>query len=220
MHRKPHSDKSNNFIFVIDNANTKQRSQQSLEVTVNDITTMRGEITRDAKKGDRLRGVKSVTPVTVRSLIKTYEEATKGVTTVAGGEIVPANEFSDIELAAQTFGFSPLRIGMAYDARSAIKGTQPEIRHERNFLLQRYFNTVMGKGNTSDILDDNQEFNHVNPGNGISEESILKSVRAKQRARVKKQSGVGLERKDEHLPKLGRFGGYSVKAHQRVSFLY
>lgn len=160
-------------------------------------------------KGDWLGGVKSVTPAAVRNLVKTYEEATKGVTTAAGDEIVPADEFSGIELAAQAFGFSPSRIGMAYDARSAVKGAQSEIQRERSLLLQRYFRTVMEKGDTSDILDDIQEFNHANPENGITGESIVKSVRAKQRARVKKQRGVALSRKDEHLRKLGRFGDYS-----------
>lgn len=160
-------------------------------------------------KGDWLGGVKDVTPAAVRNLVKTYEEATKGVTTASGDEIVPADEFTGFELAAHALGFSPSRIGMAYDARSAIKGAQSEISRERSLLLQRYFQTVMEKGDTSDILDDIQEFNRANPENGITGESIVKSVRAKQRARAKKQRGVALSRKDEHLRKLGRFGDYS-----------
>ncbi|MBJ3591164.1 hypothetical protein JGC56_08390 [Salmonella enterica subsp. enterica serovar Saintpaul] len=144
----------------------------------------------------------------MRNLVKTYEEATQGVTTASGDEIVPADEFTGFELAAHALGFSPSRVGMAYDARSAVKGAQSEISRERSLLLQRYFQTVMEKGDTSDILDDIQEFNRANPENGITGESIVKSVWAKQRARAKKQRGVALSREDEHLRKLGRFGDY------------
>ncbi|MEG0533780.1 MAG: hypothetical protein RR610_21130, partial [Citrobacter sp.] len=44
------------------------------------------------------------------------------------------------------------------------------------------------------------------PTNAITGEIILKAMRQKQKARLKKERGLALGRKDEHLRTLGRFG--------------
>jgi hypothetical protein len=52
------------------------------------------------------------------------------------------------------------------------------------------------------------EGNRSNPTNAITGEIILKAMRKKQKARLKKERGLALNRKDEHLRVLGRFGDY------------
>lgn len=52
------------------------------------------------------------------------------------------------------------------------------------------------------------EVNRSNPTNAITGEIILKAMRQKQKARLKKERGLALSRKDEHLRTLGRFGSY------------
>lgn len=159
-------------------------------------------------KGDWLGGIQTVTPAAVKNLVKTYAEATQGVTTSSGEEIVPADEFTHFELAAQAFGFSPSRIGLAYDARSAVKNVQSELSNRRAQLLQRYFENAMRGDDDEGVLEDIQAYNRSNPTNAITGEIILKAMRQKRKARLKKERGLALSRKDEHLRTLGRFGSY------------
>ncbi|HBG9398460.1 TPA: PLxRFG domain-containing protein [Citrobacter freundii] len=159
-------------------------------------------------KGDWLGGIQTVTPAAVKNLVKTYAEATRGVTTSSGEEIVPADEFTHFELAAQAFGFSPSRIGLAYDARSAVKNVQSELSNRRAQLLQRYFANAMRGDDNGEVLEDIQAYNRSNSTNAITGEIILKAMRQKQKARLKKERGLALSRKDEHLRTLGRFGSY------------
>lgn len=159
-------------------------------------------------KGDWLGGIQTVTPAAVKNLVKTYAEATRGITTSSGEEIVPADEFTHFELAAQAFGFSPSRIGQAYEARSAVKNVQSELSNRRAQLLQRYFANAMSGDDNEGVLDDIQAYNRSNPTNAITGEIILKAMRQKQKARLKKERGLALSRKDEHLRVLGRFGSY------------
>ncbi|MDE9619863.1 hypothetical protein [Citrobacter portucalensis] len=58
------------------------------------------------------------------------------------------------------------------------------------------------------VLEDIQAYNRSNPTNAITGEIILKSMRQKQKARLKKERGLALSRNDEHLRMLGRFGSY------------
>ena len=159
-------------------------------------------------KGDWLGGIQTVTPAAVKNLVKTYAEATRGITTSSGEEIVPADEFTHFELAVQAFGFSPSRIGQAYNARSAVKNVQSELSNRRAQLLQRYFANAMSGDDNGDVLEDIQAYNRSNPINAITGEIILKAMRQKQKARLKKERGLALSRKDEHLRTLGRFGSY------------
>lgn len=159
-------------------------------------------------KGDWLGGIQTVTPAAVKNLVKTYAEATRGVTTSSGEEVVPADEFTHFELAAQAFGFSPSRIGLAYDARSAVKNVQSELSNRRAQLLQRYFANAMRGDDNEGVLDDIQAYNRSNPTNAITGEIILKAMRQKQKARLKKERGLALSRKEEHLRTLGKFGSY------------
>lgn len=159
-------------------------------------------------KGDWLGGIQTVTPAAVKNLVKTYSEATNGVTTSSGEEVVPADEFTGFELAAQAFGFSPSRIGQAYDARTAIKNVQSDLSGRRTQLLQLYFVNAMAGDDNSDVLEDIQAYNRSNPTNAITGEVIVKTIRQKQKARLKKERGLALSRKDEHLRALGRFGNY------------
>ncbi|ORT71133.1 hypothetical protein B6S66_21060 [Citrobacter werkmanii] len=159
-------------------------------------------------KGDWLGGIQTVTPAAVKNLVKTYAEAIRGISTSSGEEIVPADEFTNFELAAQAFGFSPSRIGQAYDARSAVKNVQSELSNRRAQLLQRYFANAMSRDDNGEVLEDIQAYNRSNPTNAITGEIILKTMRQKQKARLKKERGLALSRKDEHLRRLGKFGGY------------
>lgn len=159
-------------------------------------------------KGDWLGGIQTVTPAAVKNLVKTYAEAIRGISTSSGEEIVPADEFTNFELAAQAFGFSPSRIGQAYDARSAVKNVQSELSNRRAQLLQRYFANAMSGDDNGEVLEDIQAYNRSNPTNAITGEIILKTMRQKQKARLKKERGLALSRKDEHLRRLGKFGGY------------
>lgn len=83
-------------------------------------------------KGDWLGGIQTVTHAAVRNLAKTYNEATHGVTTASGEEVLAPDEFTPFELAAQAFGFTPSRIAQAYDSRTAIKNAQAEYAGERS----------------------------------------------------------------------------------------
>lgn len=53
-----------------------------------------------------------------------------------------------------------------------------------------------------------QAYNRGNPTNAITGEVIVKAIHQKQKARLKKERGLALSRKDEHLRALGRFGNY------------
>lgn len=158
--------------------------------------------------GDWIGGTKAVTPAIIRNVVKAYEEGTRGVTTSSGEEVVPADEFTGFELAMQSLGFSPSRIEQAYSARSAVKDAQTELSGRRSQLLQQYFMNSTNGDDNSDVLEDIQAYNRGNPTNAITGEVIVKAIRQKQKARLKKERGLALSRKDEHLRALGRFGNY------------
>lgn len=158
--------------------------------------------------GDWIGGTKAVTPAIIRNVVKAYEEGTRGVTTSSGEEVVPAVEFTGFELAMQSLGFSPSRIEQAYSARSAVKDAQTELSGRRSQLLQQYFMNSMNGDDNSEVLEDIQAYNRGNPTNAITGEVIVKAIHQKQKARLKKERGLALSRKDEHLRALGRFGNY------------
>ena len=87
---------------------------------------------------------------------------------------------------------------------------QSELSNLRAQLLQRYFaNAMRGDGNEG-VLEDIQAYNRSNPTNTITGEIILKAMRQKQKARLKKERGLALSRRDEHLRMLGRFGKFET----------
>lgn len=108
----------------------------------------------------------------------------------------------------QSLSFSPSRIKQAYSARSAVKDAQTELSGRRSQLLQQYFANSMNGDDNSGVLEEIQAYNRGNPTNAITGEVIVKAIRQKQKARLKKESGLALSRKDEHLRALGRFGNY------------
>ena len=160
-------------------------------------------------QGDWLGGIQTVTPAAVKNLVKTYSEATRGITTASGEDVVAPDEFTGFELAAQAFGFTPSRIGQAYDARTAIKNAQSDASLERSQLMQRYFAGTMNDADNSDVLDDIEDYNRSHPSNPITGEMIVRAVRQKQKDRLRKARGLALSKKDESLRALGRFGDYS-----------
>ena len=159
-------------------------------------------------KGDWLGGIQTVTPAAVKNLVKTYSEATRGITTSSGEEVVPASEFTGFELAAQSLGFTPSRIAQAYDARTAVKSVQSDLSGRRSRLLQQYFMNVINGDDNSEVLEDIQAYNRSNPTNPITGDVIMRAIREKQKSRLKKERGLSLSAKDEHLRKLARFGKY------------
>lgn len=108
----------------------------------------------------------------------------------------------------KTRRFSPSRIEQAYNARSAVKDAQTELSGRRSQLLQQYFANSMNGDDNSSVLEDIQAYNRGNPPNAITGEVIVKAIRQKQKARLKKERGLALSRKDEHLRALGRYGNY------------
>lgn len=158
--------------------------------------------------GDWLRGIQTMAPAGIKNLVKSYREGTEGETTQSGEEVVPASDFNMFELGAQSLGFTPSRISQAYDSRTAIKNAQSDLSTQRSQLIQSYFSNVMSSNNNAGTLNDIADYNRSNPTNAISGDTLVRAVREKQRARLRKERGLALSRKDEHLRELGRFGNY------------
>ncbi len=158
--------------------------------------------------GDWLRGIQTMAPAGIKNIVKSYREGTEGETTQSGEEVVPASDFNMFELGAQSLGFTPSRISQAYDSRTAVKNAQGELADQRSQLIQSYFSNVMSGSDNSGVLDQITDYNRSNPTNLISGDTLVRAIRQKQQARLRKERGLALSRKDEHLRALGRFGDY------------
>lgn len=152
-------------------------------------------------EGDVARGAELMAPNFIEYLLKAGRYSAEGVTNWRKDEIVPADELSVGDLAAQAFGFTPSTVNKQYAQNSAIMLYQQRITNRRAHLMAQYW-LAMQVGDEEQkaaTVKEMRDFSRKNPGKAITPDDVRASMRSRARASAKMKNGMPLDAGLEHL---------------------
>ena len=144
-------------------------------------------------QGDVYRFLEGVTPMAgMRNIAKSIRLSNEGALTTRGEPII--EDVSLIETALQAVGFTPQRLAGQYQLNAWQKDTEKQILDRRQSLLNQYFNArTRGDFETaSDVNDEIQNFNLLNPEKGLKITSETLAASARTRAQQSKDTKAGI----------------------------
>ena len=167
------------------------------------------------RQGETERGVELLMPKIVRDVMRAARYADSGVTTAAGAQVIPADELSPLQLAAQAAGFQPQAALGAYNNRIAVSTAQQQLQERRSALL-RQFVEAANSSNPSAMRDVRRavaQYNAARQQDGalsqvITEASMYRALRERRRQNDQLRGGVSLSRNQADLRR------YSVDADE------
>lgn len=152
------------------------------------------------RDGKTYRGIETMSPKFVKDLMRTARFANEGATTLRGDPLV--DNFKPGELLAQMMGFTPAVIAEQYERNSSLKNAEKRILDERRNLIDRYAaaNKLDDVEEQDAILDEMDKFSDKYPEVKITPQTIMQSLKARQRFSDRTEGGVTLNPKlDERL---------------------
>lgn len=144
------------------------------------------------------RGVETMVPAAVRSLLRAGRYWQEGATTLNGESIA---EVSGAGVISQALGLSPLKVAEQYEKNSEIKGADAKLTRRRQQLMNRYFMAVKQGDSESarQALAQIRVFNSVNPQYGITRQTLERSQHARARHAALSDHGITATRRMKSL---------------------
>lgn len=158
-----------------------------------------GKAAQLAREGHTGRAWESAVPKFARDWFKSARYADEGVMTKRGDPIL--DELSVWQIALQANGFTPLEVSEQYGKNNALSGAARRIADRRKLLLNRY---ALAKRNMDDslvsqVLDDIERFNELQPTMKITAAHRVKSLVQRKKLSENAVNGVILPKKLAHL---------------------
>lgn len=144
-------------------------------------------------QGDVYRFLEGVTPMAgMRNIAKSIRLNKEGALTTRGDPII--EDVSLTEAALQAVGFVPQRLAGQYQLNAWQKDTEKQILDRRQSLINQKFNArARGDYDTeSDVNDEIQKFNTMNPEKGLRITSETIAASARTRAQQSKDTKAGI----------------------------
>lgn len=139
-------------------------------------------------EGEIYRGIESMSPSSLRSILRAMRYETEGgATTKRGDQIVPTSNW---DVALQLLGYTPENYARTQEATGREKRKTEAARNRKNKLYKRY-NDALGEGDYEalrEVLKDMAEFSREYPENGKFD--LAKSRRGFQQRSEEMISGV------------------------------
>jgi hypothetical protein len=179
------------------------------------LETMLGPVTRIGSDffagmkafadGDKIRGLELMLPKALRDIIKSGRYATEGVEAWNKEKIIDGLGW--LELSGQLLGFTPSNVAEMYEGKSAIKNREKTLDLRRQRIINQYVNSLREKDidRKKESMAMIRHWNKKNPTMAITNDTLIRSRRAKGRLKAQTKRGVYLRKGKEVLRGTGRF---------------
>lgn len=159
----------------------------------------------ELKDGYGMRGVETMSPVFLRSPLRSIRYATEG--SIDKTKVVIKDDVGMLSLAAQAVGFSPSEVRLATEGRSAIYSHTKRLDNRRDDLMNDYVRAVQrdDMDGQKEIWAEIQAFNQKNPSRRISRVQAMQSLRQREKRVKQAEHGIYLPNKKREDADIGRF---------------
>ncbi|WP_286713011.1 PLxRFG domain-containing protein [Acinetobacter sp. UBA2581] len=156
-------------------------------------------------QGHGMRGVETMSPVFLRSPLRSIRYATEGAQDKTG--VMIKDDVGVFSLAAQAVGFSPSEVRLATEGRSAIYSHTKRLDKRRTELMNDYVRAVQrdDMDGQKEIWAEIQAFNQKNPSRRISRVQAMQSLRQREKRVKQAEHGIYLPNKKREDADIGRF---------------
>ena len=156
-------------------------------------------------QGHGMRGVETMSPVFLRSPLRSIRYATEGAQDKTG--VMIKDDVGMFSLAAQAVGFSPSEVRLATEGRSAIYSHTKRLDKRRTELMNDYVRAVQrdDMDGQKEIWAEIQAFNQKNPSRRISRVQAMQSLRQREKRVKQAEHGIYLPNKKREDADIGRF---------------
>lgn len=156
-------------------------------------------------QGHGMRGVETMSPVFLRSPLRSIRYATEGAQDKTG--VMIKDDVGMFSLAAQAVGFSPSEVRLATEGRSAIYSHTKRLDKRRTELMNDYVRAVQrdDMDGQQEIWAEIQTFNQKNPSRRISRVQAMQSLRQREKRVKQAEHGIYLPNKKREDADVGRF---------------
>lgn len=156
-------------------------------------------------QGHGMRGVETMSPVFLRSPLRSIRYATEGAQDKTG--VMIKDDVGMLSLAAQAVGFSPSEVRLATEGRSAIYSHTKRLDKRRTELMNDYVRAVQrdDMDGQKEIWAEIQAFNQKNPSRRISRVQAMQSLRQREKRVKQAEHGIYLPNKKREDADIGRF---------------
>lgn len=156
-------------------------------------------------QGHGMRGVETMSPVFLRSPLRSIRYATEGAQDKTG--VMIKDDVGMFSLAAQAVGFSPSEVRLATEGRSAIYSHTKRLDKRRTELMNDYVRAVQrdDMDGQKEIWAEIQAFNQKNPSRRISRVQAMQSLRQREKRVKQAEHGIYLPNKKRDDADIGRF---------------
>lgn len=140
-------------------------------------------------EGEFYRGVETMMPSALKSLLKAFRFSTEGATTLRGDEVIP---LTPADVVKQALGYTPVDYARQQERVSGAKRIDEAVRNRKRKLLRRY-NLALADGDFAEareVLADMQEFSRQHPEDAITSDTINRSSRSFRQRSTEMISGV------------------------------
>lgn len=159
----------------------------------------------ELKDGYGMRGVETMSPVFLRSPLRSIRYATEG--SIDKTKVVIKEDIGLLSLAAQAAGFSPSEVRLATEGRSAIYSHIKRLDNRRDDLMNDYVRAIQrdDADGQKEIWAEIQTFNQKNPSRRISRVQAMQSLRQREKRVKQAEHGIYLPNKKREDADIGRF---------------
>ncbi|MBU3846002.1 MAG: PLxRFG domain-containing protein [Candidatus Acinetobacter avistercoris] len=156
-------------------------------------------------QGHGMRGVETMSPVFLRSPLRSIRYATEGAQDKTG--VMIKDDVGMLSLASQAIGFSPSEVRLATEGRSAIYSHTKRLDKRRTELMTDYVRAVQrdDADEQKEIWAEIQAFNQKNPSRRISRVQAMQSLRQREKRVKQAEHGIYLPNKKREDADIGRF---------------
>lgn len=156
-------------------------------------------------QGHGMRGLETMSPVFLRSPLRSIRYATEGAQDKTG--VMIKDDVGMFSLAAQAVGFSPSEVRLATEGRSAIYSHTKRLDKRRTELMNDYVRAVQrdDMDGQQEIWAEIQTFNQKNPSRRISRVQAMQSLRQREKRVKQAEHGIYLPNKKREDADIGRF---------------
>lgn len=145
--------------------------------------------------GHTERGIEAIAPKAIRDLMRAARYLNEGATTLNGDQLV--DDLSAADLFKQALGFTPAQIAERYQLNTWDRNHQEATVRERKSLLNDFAraNKAGDADATARVNKVIGQFNARHPDDAITGKTIIQSVRAREKASVRTENGLLLNKK-------------------------
>lgn len=156
-------------------------------------------------QGHGMRGVETMSPVFLRSPLRSIRYATEGAQDKTG--VMIKDDIGMLSLASQAVGFSPSEVRLATEGRSAIYSHTKRLDSRRTELMTDYVRAIQrdDADGQKEVWAEIQAFNQKNPSRRISRVQAMQSLRQREKRVKHAEHGIYLPNKKREDADVGRF---------------